>query len=87
MTLEQMKLMLPLLEQFSEHLSAMSCNDWHLPNSPTGKALWTAINTWSDPQDTGEWILDDMSKEQLFMPDFTALDYMIHCIKSGLIKA
>ena len=86
MDVEQLKLLLPILKPLSEHLGAMSCNDWELPNTPEGKALWTAINEWSDPNDTGEWTLDDTSKPTLFMPDFTALDYLIHCIENGLIR-
>lgn len=86
MNVDQMKLLLPLLQQFSEHLSAMSCNDWELPNTPEGKALWVAINEWSDPEDTGEWGLEDMSRPTLFMADFTALGYLIHCIENNLIQ-
>lgn len=86
MNTEQMKLLLPLLGQFKEYLSAMSCNDWDLPNTPEGKALWMAINQWSDSEDTGEWGLEDMSRPTLFMADLTALKYLIYCIKNNLIQ-
>lgn len=87
MNTEQMKLLLPLLEQLSQDLSCNSCNDWQLPNTPTGQQLWRAINYWADPDDTGEWTLDDMNKPTLFMVDFTALNYLIHCIENNLIQA
>jgi len=83
MNTEQLKLLLPILRQFSEHLS----NDWELPNTPEGKALWVAINEWLDPNDTGEWTMEEMDMPTLFMPDSTALDYLIHCIENGLIRS
>lgn len=84
MNSEQAKLLLPLLEDFSDHLVGMSCNDWELPNTPAGLALWTKINEWSDPEDENEWTLADTTGDALFMPDSVALDYLIHCIKSGI---
>lgn len=86
MNIEQMKLLLPLLEQLSQSLSNNGCNDWYLPNTPTGQQLWRAINYWADPKDEGEWTLDDMSKPKLLMMDFTAIDYLIHCIENNLIQ-
>lgn len=87
MNTEQLKLLLPLLKQFSEQLSAESCSDWELPNTPEGLALWAAINTHFDPADNDEWTLTDMSEPTLFMPDSVAIKYLIHCIEGDKITA
>jgi hypothetical protein len=82
MNSEQAKLLLPLLKDFYEHLCGMSCNDWELPNTPAGLALWKKINEWSDPEDSGEWTLDDTTGDTLFVPDFTAIGYLMHCMEN-----
>lgn len=85
MNAEQLKLLLPLLIMCRDEMANNSCNDWVLPNTPEGQALWLAINERNDPDDNDEWTLTDMSKPTLFMPDFVALDYLIHCIEYGKI--
>lgn len=85
MTNDELKLLIPLLEQCSQELSNNGCNDQPIANSPATLSLWKKWNQWSDPEDLDEWTLEDTTGDHLLFMDWTLIDYLIHCIQEDKI--
>jgi len=84
-TLVELKPLLPILKYASEVIGDEICNDFAVKNTPEARALWRKIQEWSDPNDEGEWTLQELSAtdEEMYFIDSVALDYLIHLIEDA----
>lgn len=84
-TLAELKPLIPILKYASVIIGDDACNDFAVDNTAESRALWRKIEEWSDPDDEGEWTLNEpnTTDKKIYFADSVALDYLIHLIEDA----